>query len=275
MRRLIPAIFIFLVLAATVSAQQFPKPVNYVSDFAGVIDDGWEQSINALAKEVEGNTSSQIFIATVDDTSPYAAKEYATALFNEWKIGQKGKDNGVLVLVAFKPERRVEIETGYGVEGILPDSKSGRIRREYTPLLAAGNYGEGLYNVVKAIGGVIEGSGEFSGSPDIFVDLTGFIIWSGLMVFIFAAIGLGMRKASAKCPDCKIKMEIFKQTVKGDYIITDFVCKKCGKKLQKKKRKNSGGVYIGGMYIGSGGSGGGFGGGGGGGSGGGGSGGGF
>ena len=90
---LLPAI-VLLIFSISVSAQSFPKPVNYASDFANVIEPEWEAAINSLGREIELNSTSQVFIATVDDTTPYVAKEYATKLFDEWNIGQKGKDNG-------------------------------------------------------------------------------------------------------------------------------------------------------------------------------------
>ena len=77
------------------------------------------------------------------------------SLFDSWKPGKKGKDNGVLVLLAVK-ERRWRIETGYGVEGILPDGLCGEIGRNYmVPYFKEAKYGEGLYQGVRAIANVI------------------------------------------------------------------------------------------------------------------------
>src|SRR3989344_4666002 len=242
---LLPAI-VLLLFSISVSAQSFPKPVNYASDFANVIEPEWEAAINSLGREIELNSTSQVFIAAVDDTTPYVAKEYATKLFDEWNIGQKGKDNGVLILLTFKPERRVEIETGYGVEGILTDSRAGNIRREFTPLLTEGKYGEGLFKMAKATGDVISGSGEFSGtnkSEDYF-DNFWLVIW--LVVFVFIILSFVLGRVSQKCPDCKIKMAVAKTTEDGEYTVYEFVCKKCGKKIKKKVRRRHG---IGGMII--------------------------
>ena len=264
---IIIAVLSLILLSFSAYAQELPdKPVNYVSDFAGIVDPDFEAQINQLAKQLEANTSSQIFVAAIEDTSPLSPKEYATKLFEKWKPGTADKDNGVIVLIAFKPERRVEIETGYGVEGVLPDSKVARIAREFAPLLTQEKYGEGLYNIVSAIGRVIEGSGEFEGetrSTD-YLDIGGLIFWLIAVIFIIV-ISFGLGRSSSKCPDCKIKMKKVRSYVSGDYIIEDFVCKKCRKRIRKKRKKSRYHcfIFIGGSW-GGGSGGGGFGGGGGG-----------
>ncbi len=279
MKKILLPIIVLLLLVTTVSAAEFPKPINYVSDFANIIDDGSEAAINALAAEIERNSSAQIFVATIQNTDQYTAKEYATKLFDEWNIGQKGVDNGILVLIALEPERRWEVETGYGVEGILPDSKVGSLMREYlVPDLKENKYGDGVYKAVRVLGDVVKGSGEFSGSgsSNVSGDVIDSILWL-LIIFGFIIWSVGFNRKSQKCPDCKIKMKVAKKTVEGDYVIYEFVCPKCGKKIKKKflRGRGAGGIIILGGLGGSGGSGGGFGGGGGGGSGGGGAGGGF
>jgi uncharacterized protein len=81
--------------------------------------------------------------------------DYATRLYESWGIGKKGEDKGVLILLALK-ERRVRIETGYGVEGILPDGVVGEIiRLQVIPPLKQGDYGQGLLNAMTAVSDVI------------------------------------------------------------------------------------------------------------------------
>jgi uncharacterized protein len=126
-----------------------------VNDFAGVITPEYEAKLTSLIEELEQKTSAEIFVVTVQSIAPYDEKEYARMLFDNWKPGKKGKDNGVLVLVAIK-ERRWRIETGYGVEGILPDGRCGEIGRNYmVPYLKEGKYSEGLYYGVAAVAKVI------------------------------------------------------------------------------------------------------------------------
>jgi uncharacterized protein len=87
--------------------------------------------------------------------TPYNEVDYAQILFDKWKIGKKGKDNGVIILLVLK-ERRWRIHTGYGVEAILTDALCSRIGREQmVPLFKEGRYQEGLYRGVSAVAGII------------------------------------------------------------------------------------------------------------------------
>ena len=134
----------------------FPKPVGFVNDFAGVIEPAYAQKIEALCLEVKQKTGAEIAVVTVKTVGPdYTPQQYANLLFEKWGIGQKGKDNGVLLLDAIE-ERYVWIEVGYGLEGILPDGLVGEIRDRYIiPYLKKGRRGEAYLNGVRAIAGVI------------------------------------------------------------------------------------------------------------------------
>jgi len=148
-------IFVFLVLPFLGYAQNLPQPTGWVNDFANVIDKGDADKLSSLTEEVEQKTTTEIAVVTVNSIAPYDEKEYARVLFDSWKPGKKGKDNGVLVLLAVK-ERRWRIETGYGVEGILPDGLSGEIGRNYmVPYFKEGKYGEGLYQGICAIANIV------------------------------------------------------------------------------------------------------------------------
>jgi uncharacterized protein len=116
------------------------------------LDEGARERLNDLATRLEKKTGTEIAIVTVRDITPYATpKQFATALYNRWGLGKKGQDNGVLFLVALK-ERRVEVETGYGIEGILPDAKVGDItRNKVIPAFKQEKYQEGIESGVGAI----------------------------------------------------------------------------------------------------------------------------
>jgi uncharacterized protein len=140
------AIIVLLVLLGLSAAAQepFPAPQGRVNDFAGVLDPSTTAQLNALIAEVEQRTTAEIAVVVLQTTAPMTPKEYATALFNHWGVGKRGSDNGVMVLLAIH-DRRVEIETGYGVEGILPDGHVGEIiRTAMLPAFAHGRWGEGL-----------------------------------------------------------------------------------------------------------------------------------
>lgn len=137
------------------SAIEAPKPVGRVNDFANVIPEEYRAKLETLIREVDDKTSAEIAVVTVGSIAPLDENAYARLIFDTWKIGKKGKDNGVLILLAVK-ERRWRIEAGYGLEGILPDGRCGEIgRASMVPSFKTGHYGEGLYQGAAALAYVI------------------------------------------------------------------------------------------------------------------------
>ena len=144
-----------LVAQGTASARTWPKPQGYVSDFAGVVDPASRDSIEAIARELRGKTGAEMAVVTLPDLGGDEIEPVAVDLYQAWGIGKKGKDEGVLILNAVK-ERRVRIEVGYGLEGILPDGLCGSIiRRVMAPELTQGRHGAGLLRGAAAVAGVI------------------------------------------------------------------------------------------------------------------------
>lgn len=125
---------------------------NWVSDVANILRPETEQKLNTLINQLQAANGSEMAVVTVPDSTPLATpKELATTLFNAWGIGQKGKDNGVLFLVSLG-DRRVEIETGYGAEALLPDARIGQIiRQRVTPELRRGDFDKGTLLGAEAI----------------------------------------------------------------------------------------------------------------------------
>lgn len=121
-----------------------PQPQGRISDFAQVLDATTKAQLDALVAEVKQQTTAEIAVVVVETTAPLTPKQYATALFNRWGVGKQGTDSGVLILLAVA-DRRIEIETGYGVEGILPDGRVGEIiRTAMLPHFKRNAWGEGL-----------------------------------------------------------------------------------------------------------------------------------
>lgn len=151
------AVVSILFLSCFSFAEDFalPTPDGRVNDFAKVINPEYKDKLNLLINEVEEKTSSEIMVVTIGSIAPYDEAGYARLIFDNWKPGKKGKDNGVLILLAIK-ERRWRIEIGYGLESILSDGLCGEIGRDYmTPYFKQGKYGEGLYYGVAEIAKVI------------------------------------------------------------------------------------------------------------------------
>ena len=140
--------------------QQIPNPQQvyggWVTDMADLLTPETEAKLNRIISRLERRNGTEIAIVTVPETSPAdSPKQFATKLFNYWGIGKKGKDNGILFLIS-KKDKRVEIETGYGVEEILPDSLVGNIiDRQIIPYFKQDNFDRGTLvgtkNIISAL----------------------------------------------------------------------------------------------------------------------------
>lgn len=123
----------------------------YTYDEAGIIDDATEQYIITVNESLARQTGAQVVVATVNDLQGRTLEEYANLLFREWEIGDKTKNNGILLLVAYS-ERQVRIEVGYGLEGAVPDITAGKIISDnIIPEFKSGNYNQGILNGFNAI----------------------------------------------------------------------------------------------------------------------------
>lgn len=141
---------------AFAAEEPVPPPAGYVTDAAGAMGE-WAGRTEALCREIEQRTTAEVAVLTVRTVGSTTPQEYAQRTYDRWKIGKKGKDNGVLFLVAVG-DRKLFIQTGYGVEGVLPDGRVGEIRdRVVFPFFRRGAYGEGIYRGVEAVGIVLSG----------------------------------------------------------------------------------------------------------------------
>lgn len=133
-----------LLTASAVLAAKWPRPTGYVGDYAGVFSGAQKAKLEGVLGRLSRGTGAQIAVVTVPSVEGGDVKGAAVDLFQSWGIGQKGKDNGVLFLCSVD-DRRVEVEVGYGLEGILPDAKVGRILDQFViPLFRQGDLAGGL-----------------------------------------------------------------------------------------------------------------------------------
>jgi uncharacterized protein len=122
-----------------------PMPRNYVEDNANVMNVSDENSLNGVLQELEQKTGAQYIILTVPSTAGLPIEQFSIELAEKWKLGQKGKDNGMLFVLA-KNDRRWRFEVGYGLEGFITDQYCGRIGRDVlVPYLKKGDYSRGIY----------------------------------------------------------------------------------------------------------------------------------
>jgi uncharacterized protein len=130
------------------------KPTGYVNDFAGVLSPDTRSQLETLCTEVDRQAHAQIAVITIRTTGDDSIDDFAVRLEEKWKVGAKGSDRGLLLLVA-TDDHKYRFEVGYGLEGILPDGKVGTIGREMVPYLRQGNYDAaitlGVQNVSRVI----------------------------------------------------------------------------------------------------------------------------
>ena len=127
-------------------AQDTPELTQPVNDFAGVIDASAKTELDRLIRTIQDATGDTIVVATIKTFQPYGdIQSYAVKMFENHGrgIGTKGKDNGVLILLALD-DRQVRIETGYGLEGFITDGFAGETSRSMVPFFRPGDYGQGL-----------------------------------------------------------------------------------------------------------------------------------
>lgn len=149
-------IILFTMFYSIVTVAQTPtipeKSSKYINDYADVLTDKQEESLAAIVKAQEQKSTAQIAVVITNDVPPdYPIAMYAQDLFTKWGIGQKGLNNGLLILV-FPNNRKARVQPGYGLEGILPDAYTSSVQREYmTPYFKQGDYYGGLNSLLQQI----------------------------------------------------------------------------------------------------------------------------
>ncbi len=150
-------IIAFALAAFTAFAVDVPFLTGRVTDNAQILSDETRKAVTANLKAHEEKTTNQIAVLTVPTLDGVSIEEYAVTVFNTWKLGQKGKDNGILLIVAPK-DRKLRIEVGYGLEGTMTDGIAGSIiRNAITPFFKNNDYDRGIDEGVRAIINVLEG----------------------------------------------------------------------------------------------------------------------
>ena len=147
------AVLAYLVSASSSHSDTIPKkPSNYVVDLAGIVDSTTESKLNSFLAELEQKTTAQLVVLTIKSLEGESIEEFSINIaHSKWALGQKDKDNGVLFLIAMK-DRKYRIEVGYGLEGILPDSRVGSIGRDFlVPFFKKGEFSKGVYTATLAM----------------------------------------------------------------------------------------------------------------------------
>ena len=151
-----------LLIAAPALADTLPVPAlsGRVVDQAGILSSAQESRLTTKLKGLEDKTSIQLVVVTLSSLRGSPIEDWGLTLGRSWGIGQKGKDNGALLIVA-PNDRELRIEVGYGLEGTLPDATADAIiRNVIVPRFKSGNMADGISDGVDAIIAVLSGAGE-------------------------------------------------------------------------------------------------------------------
>jgi uncharacterized protein len=162
---------IFFTGAAFAVQPPIPQvPSRYVVDLANVINDNVEMSLNGYLQELEQKTTAQMVVLTINSLEGESLEDLSIQVAHDkWKLGQKGKDNGALLLVSIQ-DRKYRFEIGYGLEGVIPDSLAGSIGRQYlVPYFKKGDYSTGIFAAsLAAINEIAADAGvEITGMPKL------------------------------------------------------------------------------------------------------------
>ncbi len=177
--------FFALIFALPSIALTIPdKPSGYVNDYVSLLSQSTKESLAKTLLNFEKETSNQIVIAIFKSLEGESLEDFSIRLADKWKIGTKKKDNGVILLI-FKDDRQVRIETGYGLEGALPDAVCNQIiRYEIVPSFKQGNFDKGVVDAVSAIINATKGEYKSDGAKDDNLEANKFILFLALMFYL-------------------------------------------------------------------------------------------
>jgi uncharacterized protein len=154
-------VFVFVavgfLIAAGVSALEVPYLAGRVNDQAKLLDDGFESQLEERLRLLEEETGAQVAVLTISTLEGDPLEDFSMRVVETWKLGREDADDGVLILVA-RDERRMRIEVGYGLEGVLTDAQSGRIIDHLmAPRFREGDFNGGIGAAVDAVSSAIRG----------------------------------------------------------------------------------------------------------------------
>lgn len=201
------SLLLFININCIAFANNIPNPQeHFYYDEVGVLSENTKKEIEEINMKLEKLTGSQVIVAVVKDINGYGdIDSYASTFFEKWKIGDKDKDNGVL-LVASISDKKIKLETGYGIEGAINDGKAGRILDDFViPNFKKQDYDAGMKNGFIAIVKEIEKEYQINLESDNVTSSTEnsvsigstirIIIWILLLIFIFFPKGPRRRKS--------------------------------------------------------------------------------
>ena len=210
MRKFLFALLVTAVLPLGAAKLKLPELTGRVVDNANIFSSAEKEQIEAAILQLEKATQGgQMAVLTVKSLNGMPIEWYGIKLAEKWKIGQKGKDNGAILIIALN-DRSMRLEIGYGWEGKVNDARAGDIIRELVPYFQANKYGEGTAQAVMRVqefvtGKPVEGLPPLKKSPRrqpagsvllIFLSIIAFAVLSGGRLLIIPGFGGGFRGGS-------------------------------------------------------------------------------
>ncbi|WP_244887292.1 TPM domain-containing protein [Lysinibacillus odysseyi] len=195
-------IFCLILLVPTVASAEIPsKPAynNYVYDYGNVLEDDVEKQMVQVLQQLEKSTSNEVVVMTIDTIGDLDAFEFGTRMMREWGIGQKEKNNGMLIFATTEQgtgKNDVWISVGQGLEGDYPDGKIGRMIDTYMkPYLGQGDYTSAFANIINVLNKEMGGQATDTPLPTEDEEGGGFgfgiLILILILYFIFSGFGGG------------------------------------------------------------------------------------
>lgn len=151
MKKIIFTFLTFVLFIINVEALVDPMSNFYVNDYANILSEETENEIQSMSVQLSNTDGTQMVVVTVEDLEGLSVEEYANQLFNKFGIGEADSDNGLLILVS-RDDRKIRVEVGYGLEGVINDGKAGRYLDAYAvPYLKNDEWDKGIFNVYNAL----------------------------------------------------------------------------------------------------------------------------
>lgn len=215
--KLLIALFPFILFSNIVFGQNFPEKSNrLVSDYAQALSTAQVQSLEQKLVAFDDSTTTQIAVVIIKSLGEYEVSDYAVRLAQKWGIGGKEHDNGILLLVSVE-DRKVTIQTGYGVEGAVPDAIAYRIiNEEIKPAFVREDYYTGINNATDAL--MAYTKGEYKAKPQKKGEKgipIGTIIFVVLVILAVASGGRGGGKGGGKVMGSRGSTDLLLGTLLG------------------------------------------------------------
>jgi uncharacterized protein len=187
--------FVFLVLGAMMTfpclALEVPRLDRRVTDLAGLFSSTTVTTMETELEVLERETGAQVAVLTIPSLEGQPLDDYSMQVVDAWKLGTRERDNGVLILIA-RDDRKIRIEVGYGLEGVLPDVLCGRIiDNAMKPVFRKGDFSGGTQRAVELIAGLVRGDPEASAAlPDASIEAPDAVPLVAMAVIFISVIGV-------------------------------------------------------------------------------------